>query len=100
MALMKRTYELPADALDAFEREVPPGNRSAVVAMLMRNWLAERRRDKLRAEVIEGCRDMAELYLEIEGEYHPLEEEVHRALDDHPQRRRRRSRSTRPRGSV
>jgi hypothetical protein len=100
MVLKKRTYGLPADALDPFEKEVPPGDRSAVVATLMRNWLAEKRRKKLRAEVIEGCRDMAELYLEIESEYHPLEEEVHRALDDHPQPRRRRSRSTRPRGRV
>jgi hypothetical protein len=100
MVLKKRTYGLPADALDSFEKEVPPGDRSAVVAGLMRNWLAERRRQKLRAEVIEGCRDMAELYLEIEQEYHPLEEEVHRALDDQPQPRCRNPRSTRSRGRV
>ena len=97
MVLKKRTYGLPADALQPFEKEVPPGDRSAVVAALMRTWVAERRRSKLRAEVIAGCHDMAELYLEIEGEYHPLEEEVHRALDDQPQARRRNSRSTRSR---
>ena len=100
MVMKKRTYGLPADALESFEKEVPPGERSTVVAASMRVWLAERRRRKLRSEVIDGCRDMAELYLEIESEYHPLEEETHRALDDEPQTRRRGSRSTRPRGRV
>jgi hypothetical protein len=99
MVLKKRTYGLPADALDAFEKEVPAGDRSAVVANLMRNWLAEKRRNELREQVIEGCQEMAELYLEIEQEYHPLEE-VHRALDDQPEPRRRRASSTRSRGRV
>jgi len=83
MVLKKRTYGLPADAVESFEKDVPPGDRSAVVADLIRHWLAEKRRRKLREAVDEGCREMAELYLEIEKEYHPLEEEIHRqtALD-------------------
>jgi hypothetical protein len=100
MVLKKRTYGLPADAVDSFEKEVSPGDRSAAIASMMRHWLAKRRRKKLRTQVIEGCQDMAELYLEIEKEYHPLEEEVHRALEEQPPPRRRRSRSTRPRARV
>jgi hypothetical protein len=37
-------------------------------------------RKRLRQEIIRGCREMAEVYLAIEKEYHPLEEEVHKAL--------------------
>jgi hypothetical protein len=32
--------------------------------------------EKLRRELIEGCREMAEILLETEREFHPLEEEV------------------------
>ena len=30
----------------------------------------------LRAAIIKGCKEMAEVYLETERDYHPLEEEV------------------------
>jgi metal-responsive CopG/Arc/MetJ family transcriptional regulator len=100
MVLKKRTYGLPADAVESFEKEVPPGDRSAVVADLIRHWLAEKRRRKLREAVAEGCREMAELYLEIEKEYHPLEEEIHRVLEDQPKTRRRGSRPTRSRRRI
>jgi hypothetical protein len=36
---------------------------------------------QLRHDVIEGCREMAEIYLAIEREYHPLEEEAQRLMD-------------------
>jgi nitrate/TMAO reductase-like tetraheme cytochrome c subunit len=39
-------------------------------------WLDEQRREQLRREIIEGCHEMADVYLEIEQEYHPLEKEV------------------------
>jgi metal-responsive CopG/Arc/MetJ family transcriptional regulator len=81
MQLLRRTYSLPPETVDQFEQAVEPGQRSAVIADLLREWLERQRREQLRREVIEGCREMAELYLEIEREYHPLEEEVHRALD-------------------
>ena len=32
--------------------------------------------DKFRREIIEGCREMAEIPLKTEREFHPLEEEV------------------------
>jgi hypothetical protein len=44
-------------------------------------WLEEFRREQLRREIIAGCQEMADDYLEIERDFHPLEEDVHRALD-------------------
>jgi len=37
-------------------------------------------REQLRQDIIEGCREMAEVNLQIEREFHPLEEEVDRLL--------------------
>jgi metal-responsive CopG/Arc/MetJ family transcriptional regulator len=81
MRLQKRTYALPPETVREFDEAVQPGRRSTVVADLMQSWLDERRRARLREAVIEGCKEMADLYLEIEREYHPLEEEVERVLD-------------------
>jgi hypothetical protein len=100
MALLKRTYALPQQTLEAFESSTPPGKRSALVAELIREWLERQRRERLRRQVIEGCREMADVYLAIEREFHPLEEEVERALDDRPRPRRRGARAPRPRGGV
>jgi len=94
MALLKRTYALPQQTLEEFERTTVPGKRSALVAALLREWVERQQREQLRKEVIEGCREMADVYLEIEREYHPLEEEVERALNDQPQPRRRGARGT------
>lgn len=79
MRLVKRTYVLPPLALEEFERTVGAGERSAVIARLLQDWLESRRRVQLRQAIVEGCRDMAEVYREIEREYHPLEEEVQSA---------------------
>lgn len=87
MGLIKRTYVLPPDTLQQFEQEVSSGKRSAIIAELLREWLDKRQRDQLRHDVIEGCREMGEIYLEIEQEYHPLEEEINRGLDAQPQAR-------------
>jgi hypothetical protein len=81
MALLKRTYALPPDALKEFENAVAPGKRSGVITELLQGWLEEQRRQKLRREVTEGCQVMADVYLELARAYHPLEEEVERALD-------------------
>lgn len=80
MALLKRTFSLPAETLGEFEREVPAGRRSRTLAELLHAWLEQQRAERLRRRIVEGCRDMADLYQEIEQEYHTLEEEVHRAL--------------------
>ena len=81
MALLKRTYSLPLETLKRFESAVAPGKRSAAVARLMAAWAGARERAALRAGIVEGCEAMAEEYLEMEREFHPLEEEVQRALD-------------------
>lgn len=82
MGSIKRTYVLPPDLLRQFEEEVEPGRRSAVISELLRRWLEERRRQRLRAQVIEGCHEMAEVMLEIEREFRPLDEEIDRALGE------------------
>jgi hypothetical protein len=100
MALLKRTYALPQATLEEFERAAPPGKRSAVIAELVRSWLDQQKRERLRQAVIEGCREMADVYLEIEREYHPLEEEVQHALGDESPPGRRGARPPRPRRGV
>ena len=81
MRLTKRTYTLPPETLDRFEQAVEPGRRSALIAGLIQEWLDEREREALRRDIEEGCREMAEVYLEIEREWHPLDEELWRAID-------------------
>jgi hypothetical protein len=100
MALLKRTYALPQGTVEEFEKAAPPGKRSALIAELVRGWLEHEKRERLRREVIEGCREMADVYLEVEREYHPLEEEVQHALDDESQPRRRGARPARSRRGV
>ena len=87
MKYVKRSYSLPADVAHQFEQEVRPGKRSAVIGSLLRRFLEERRRERLRQRVIEGCRAMADVSRDIEQEYHPLEEEVERGLDETPETR-------------
>src|SRR5437762_3275563 len=100
MALSKRTYALPAETIDQFERVVQAGRRSAVVGQVLKDWLEKRRREHLRNALIEGCRDMATTYLEMEKEFHPLEEEVSRGLESAASKRRRRSSTPRSRRRV
>jgi metal-responsive CopG/Arc/MetJ family transcriptional regulator len=78
MGLLKRTYSLPEEVLLPFEESVGKGDRSAFLAGLMRAWLDEQRRRKLRREVVAGCREMAAEYLDQERAYHSLEEEAER----------------------
>ena len=78
--MTKRTYLLPDDVLAEFEAQIPAGKRGSAVAAALREWLDEKRREKLRAEIEEGLREMAEIYLETEREFHALEEEVDRKL--------------------
>ncbi len=81
MDYVKRSYSLPADAAHEFEQEVRAGKRSAVVGELLRRYLEEQRRERLRRQIIEGCREMSDVSLELEREFHPLEEEVERELE-------------------
>jgi hypothetical protein len=100
MHLSKRTYSLPGPTLESFEQVVPAGERSALVAALLKEWLERRRRDQLRRRIAEGCKDMAEVYLDIERAFHPLEEEVHRALEGSTASRRRGASASRSRRRI
>ena len=84
MRLVKRTYVFPPSILDEFERTVGAGERSAVLARLVQEWLEMRKREQLRRDIIAGCREMAEVYRDVEREYHSLEEEVQHAIEKEP----------------
>jgi hypothetical protein len=78
MTLTKRTYTLPPDTVRSFERAVPKGKRSLLLAELIRGWLQERERVRLRKEIVLGCREMESEYRDIESDFHALEEEADR----------------------
>ena len=80
MPLTKRTYTLTPETLQRFEQTVRPGERSAIIGVLIERWLAEKEKSELCRLVIEGCREMADEMLRIEAEFHPREEEVVRTL--------------------
>lgn len=82
MRLAKRTYSLPSKTVERFERRVGPGKRSNIVNELVERWVDEQEKAEIRSQVIEGCRDMEDVYLEIEKEFHALEEETDRELND------------------
>jgi hypothetical protein len=81
MRLLKRTYSLPPQTLAKFESEIAPGQRSAKIAELLDAWMQEREREALRRDIEEGCRAMADIYLEVAQEWEPLEAEVDRLFD-------------------
>lgn len=74
--LVKRTYSIPGAVAEDFERSVPVGKRSEVLAQLMRDWIDRRKREALRENVVAGCLEMADIQLETEQEFRRLEEEV------------------------
>ena len=78
--LAKRTYTLPSDVIERFEQVLPPGDRSAFLAKLIREWLAEKEREELRRQVIEGCTEMQSLYAEIDRDWASAADEVWRDL--------------------
>ena len=81
METVKRTYSLPVTVVQEFETRVDPADRNEVVGDLLGQWAKKRRKERLRREVIEGCREMGEVYLDVAQEFHPLEEEAQRGLD-------------------
>lgn len=81
MRLAKRTYTIPPDLLERFERRVAPGERSASLSRIIEAWLAEAERAELRQSVSEGCRAMAAEYERIERDWEPAADEVWRELE-------------------
>ena len=70
---------LPSDLVNRFEQAVAPDQRVSALTEALQEWMSTHSLLDLHQEIIEGCREMDALNLEIEGEYHPLEEEVERA---------------------
>ncbi len=80
MQTQKRTYALPQETVAKFEQAVGSGQRSATLAALIEAWLEKQREEALKRDIIEGCREMAEVYSEIQREFDPLDTEVSRAF--------------------
>ena len=80
IGMAKRTYVMPDETALRFENAVAPGERSKVVGMLIQEWLDEKQRAETRAAVIEGCREMGDVYLADTREWLALDEETWRAL--------------------
>jgi len=79
---MKKTYSLPKFLVQKFESITQKRERSNVISRLIERWIEEKEKEKLRKQIISGCKEMASVYLEIEREYHPLEEEVERVFGE------------------
>ncbi len=80
-ASLERTFALPCETVKEFEEIVTPEQRSTVISELLREWLAQHQHHaQLRQEILAGCDDMADVYLETEQAYHAAEEELHHAL--------------------
>ena len=79
MQTQKRTYALPQRTLEKFEEAVGSGQRSATLARLIEDWLDKQQEAALERDIIEGCREMAAVHLEIQREFDPLDTEVTRA---------------------
>ena len=82
MRLQKRTYSLRPETVERLERAVAAGKRSTLIDQLVDSWLDEQEREALRADIAEECREMWDVHLEMEKQYHPLEEEVARKYGD------------------
>jgi metal-responsive CopG/Arc/MetJ family transcriptional regulator len=81
MDVAKRTYVLPSDVLQRFEKVIAPGKRSAKVAEILEEWIHEREQEALRQDIIEGCKDMWEVYLKTAHDWEPLDREVDSLLE-------------------
>jgi len=81
MKQLKRTYALPENTVSKFESEVQAGQRSGVIATLMDQYLEEKRKEELRRDIDEGCKAMWDEYLEIQREFHAIDQEALRAIE-------------------
>jgi metal-responsive CopG/Arc/MetJ family transcriptional regulator len=77
MHLKKRTYSIDERTLKAFESLVESGNRSIIISQLMRNYLNEQARKKIREAIIAGAPLVKEEYRKESEAWYPLEEEVY-----------------------
>ena len=78
--MAKRTYLMPDNTASEFETTVPPGERSKVISKLIQDWLDEKRRERTRAAIVEGCREMSEIYRETAAAWNAADEETWRVF--------------------
>ncbi len=81
MRLEKRTYTLPPELLQRFEHRLPPGERSRSLAKIIEAWLAEREREELRLQIVEGCVVMRSEYERVDRDWSAAADEVWREID-------------------
>jgi hypothetical protein len=81
MEMAKRTYALPSQTLKRFEGQIAPGKRSAKVAELIETWTREQEREALRESIIEGCREMNAINLEVAKEWEGADDELWRNIE-------------------
>lgn len=80
--VVKKTYSLPEFLVQKFESITKKRERSTTISSLVEEWIENQERERLREQIVKGCKEMASIYLGIEKEYHPLEEEVERILNE------------------
>jgi hypothetical protein len=79
-ATRRYTFAFPTEIAVRLEKAVPSRQRNAFVAKAIVAQLEALERQQLRAEMEECAREMYDEILQIEAEFHPLEEEIHRPL--------------------
>ena len=84
--VVKKTYSLPKHLVREFENNTKKRERSKIISMLVEEWIDHKEKERLRKQIMAGCREMSSLYLEIEKEYYPLEVEVEGLLNDDKKR--------------
>jgi hypothetical protein len=76
----KRTYVLPPDTVARFEQHIEPGKRSAVISELIDKYLENSRREALRRDIEEGCREMWDVYLDAAQEWEATDDALHHTI--------------------
>jgi hypothetical protein len=74
------TFAFSSNLATRLEKSIPPRQRNAFVERAVTRQLEELEREQLRCEMEECAREMYDEILRIEGEFQPLEEELHRPL--------------------
>lgn len=74
------TFAFPAELAARVEQAVPLRQRNALVVNAVLLQLEALERGQLWVEMKECAQEMYDETIRIEAEFHPLEEEIHRAL--------------------
>lgn len=81
MRRARRTFVPSEETLRLFENAVSAGKRSAVVRELLALWVQDRYRARMRADLIECCREMWDDYEGTARAWAPTDGTLWRALE-------------------